>query len=217
MCVQDNEVCTNCSDSSSKRQKMDDADVHTVEHETGHTCDPGKTQVSRKPSAIADTHGESFIEVDDSSIIATMPMVLHGCTADPTEQRCLHLHCAHLLAKHPSSRFSYSTTICADQSLVCIRMSHELAEQIPLLCTMIDAASSEKTGPEKATVKMPFQPPVAACGLVCMLMLLDAEVGVQEMFSSDCYGPSLAIQTLWVCSATHAIVCRRICCASCQV
>lgn len=45
--------------------------------------------------------------------------------------------------------------------------------------------------------KMPFMPPASACGLACMLMLLEG-AEPQKVFCSSPLGPNLALQTLWV-------------------
>lgn len=44
--------------------------------------------------------------------------------------------------------------------------------------------------------KAPFEPPVSACGLACLLMLLEEVAQPRDLFGGGGFGPDFAVQTL---------------------
>ena len=58
----------------------------------------------------------------------------------------------------------------------------------------------------------PFDAPASACGLVCLLLLLEGAASSKQLFGGGSYGPSFAVQTLGVRllhDRSHMLLCVR--------
>ena len=66
------------------------------------------------------------------------------------------------------------------------------------------AANAEKTG--SGTAAVPIDPQGSACGLTCVLLLMEGVAAPRDLFAGDMHASSLACEAVWVHlpTSTHA-------------
>lgn len=154
------------------------------------------------------------VAVKESSVVVTMPVATASVADDVCMQQ--HSHVAKLLLKHKPQHFKCRLTLIDANSSVDIEIDKDFAASLPLLEHLLGKsdsaprnASKKRSKATKSTVKgsqhgtshavnVPFEPPASACGLVCLLLLLEGTASPASLFLTRPWGQDFISHTAWV-------------------
>lgn len=161
---------------------------------------------------------QSRVTITETSVRVTMPVASPGM--DDCIANDVHTHVSKLLRQHDPRQFKWSLTLSPPNSRVDIYIDRELASKLPVLAPLLHTtdsppAKAAKKNPTRAGKRntsahdaelqdanslhsFPFNPPASACGLACLLLLLERTAAPAPLFLSRPWGQELTSETAWV-------------------